>query len=248
MADVQPVRALARGLRLLEALAGSDRPLGVVEVARVSELSAATAHRLLATLNSEGYVRQDATHGSYRLGPRLFALAAAAESDLTGLRSRALPVMRALRDDLGETVNLAVLDRGHVIFVDQVESDRPLRAFNRIGNRVPAHGSAAGKVLLAHEPRRVLDEIASGPPLAALTASTVTSPGDFVAHLAAVKQQGFAYDLGEHDEDVICVAAPIPPSGGRAAGAISVSGPAERMRRNQLEAIGATVVAHVRRM
>ncbi len=232
-----------RGLRLLEVLADAsgEGGLGVTEAAKLTGLSTATAHRLLATLSGEGYVTQDASHDRYRLGPRLFALSSAAEAEVAELRRRAFPVMQRLRDLLGETVNLAVLDRRHIVYVDQVESDRPLRAFNRIGNRVPAHASAAGKALLAFAPSAALSE---EQPLEAFTATTITSAEELGAHLDAVRRQGFALDLGEHDEDVLCLAAPIPGPGGRAAGALSVSGPAERLRRLDLDATGRQVAAH----
>jgi IclR family acetate operon transcriptional repressor len=223
------------------AAASSEGQIGVTEAARRAELSPATAHRLLATLCGEGYVVQDASHERYRLGPRLFALASAAEAEVADLRERALPVMRRLCRDLGETVNLSVLDNTSIIYIDQVESERPLRAFNRIGNRVPAHASAAGKALLAFE--EPASQI-SGHALEKFTPTTITSASDLAAHLDEVRKRGYALDLGEHDVDVICVAAPIPTLSGRPAGALSTSAPAERLRRLDLDEVGAQVASH----
>jgi DNA-binding IclR family transcriptional regulator len=242
MSDAQPVQAVVRSLRLLEALANADGgDVGVVDVARATGLSQATAHRLLATLGGEGYVAQSTTTSRYRLGPRLFALATAAESEIAALRASATPVMHELQEALGETVNLSVLDRRHIIYVDQVESERAIRAFNRTGNRVAAHASAAGKVLLAFEPEAVLDGLAHGAPLEALTAATTTAPRELIAQLDEIRARGYAFDLGEHDEDVVCVAAPITAAGRRPAGALSVSGPADRMRRLDLADVGVRV-------
>ena len=234
-----------RGLRVMEALteAGARGKLGVIELSAACELSAATTHRLLATLSGEGYVQQDGSHDGYRLGPRLFALASAAESDMASLRLRALPAMTSLRDLVDETVNLAVLDRRHIIYVDQVESGRPVRAFNRIGNRVPAHASAAGKALLAEESEAVLSVLAQEAMLDALTADTITSGFELVAHLGDVRNRGFALDLGEYDPEVFCVAAAIPGPRNRPPAAVSVSGPAERMRRIDLGELGSQVAA-----
>jgi DNA-binding IclR family transcriptional regulator len=243
MPEVQPVRALERGLRLLEVLAGAPEEgrLGVVEAAGRADLSPATAHRLLATLCACGYVTQDASHERYRLGPRLFALASAAETELIDVRERARPVMRRLCTELGETVNLSVLNQHSIIYVEQVESDRPLRAFNRIGNRVPAHASAAGKALLAFEPDGAsILEAALEP----LTAATITSADALSAQLAEIRKSGYAMDLGEHDEDVICVAAPISGPGRRPIAALSISGPAERLRRLDLRKLGGLVAAY----
>jgi IclR family transcriptional regulator, acetate operon repressor len=250
--SAQPVQALVRGLRLLEAMADGggrgSREIGVVELARATALSPATAHRLLATLGGEGYVAHDEATSRYRLGPRLFALAASAESEILTLRECAAPAMEALKESYGETVNLAVLDRRHIVYVDQVESDRPVRAFNRTGNRVLAHASAAGKVLLAFEPEMVVAGLLASGPLVALTSQTITAPDALVAQLGEVARRGYALDLGEQDDDVVCVAAPITPPGRRPAGALSISGPATRMRRLDLDAVGADAAARAGRV
>jgi DNA-binding IclR family transcriptional regulator len=149
--------------------------------------------------------------------------------------------MRRLCTELGETVNLSVLNHHSIIYIEQVESDRPLRAFNRIGNRVPAHASAAGKALLAFEPEASsIVEAALEP----LTAATITSADALSAHLAEIRESGYALDLGEHDEDVICVAAPISGPGRRPIAALSISGPAERLRRLDLPTLGRRVAAY----
>jgi IclR family acetate operon transcriptional repressor len=231
-----------RSLRLLDALAASagrgSPAVGVVGLARDTGLSAATAHRLLATLGQEGYVAQDPESSQYRLGSRLFALAATAESPLSMLRERVARPMEELRGRFGETVNLSVLDRRHIVYVHQVECDRPLRAFNRTGNRVLAHATAAGKALLAHEPDTLLRDLFAGVKLEALTASTITSTDILTAALDAVRVSGYALDLGEQDEDIVCVAAPILSAGCRPAGALSISGPEARMRRLDLDETG----------
>jgi len=246
MSQAKPVQTVVRSLRVLEALAhvgGGTTDVGVVELARLTKLSPATTHRLLATLVGEGYVVRDEGSSRYRLGPQLFALSAVAESEISWLRSRAAPAMEALRDAFGETVNLARLDRRHIIYVDQIESELPVRAFYRTGNRVLAHASAAGKALLAFEPEALLDSHLTPGSLEALTTATITSPSDLRAHLAEIRRLGYALDLGEQHEDVVCVAAAIVSPSGRAPGALSVSGPATRMRRLTLAEVGASVAA-----
>jgi DNA-binding IclR family transcriptional regulator len=241
----QPVKSLLRGLQLLQALADTARDgrtdIGVVELARATALSPATTHRLLATLGLEGYVAQDPASLRYRLGSRLFAVAAVAEADLATLRERAIPAMAQLRDRYGETVNLATLDRAHITYIYQVESERPLRAFNRTGNRVLAHASAAGKALLAHEPEQAVARLLAAIELPALTSATITSAQALSVELREIRQRGYAFDLGEQDEDVVCVAGAIAAPGQRPAGALSVSGPATRMRHLHLDEVGATL-------
>jgi IclR family transcriptional regulator, acetate operon repressor len=244
----QPVQALSRGLRLLEALADvsgrADGTAGIVELARATDLSQATVHRLVATLMHDGYIARAQIGSRYRLGPRLFALATIAEARLATVLERAAPVMESLRDRFGETVNLAVLDRRHIIYVYQVQSDRPVRAFTRVGNRVLAHATAAGKILLASEPDAVLETLIPGEKLEPLTPATIASGSKLRGELQRVRELGYALDLGEQDEEVICVAAAVPVSGLRPAGALSLSGPAGRMRGLDLAAV-ATELAQV---
>ena len=247
MSGPQPVQSVVRSMRLLEALASvgelGRRDLGVTEISRLAGLSPGTAHRLLATLGGEGYVTRDETTSRYRLGPRLFALAAVAESEIATVRAQAAAAMEDLKHTFRETVNLAVLDRRHIIYVDQVESDRSVRAFNRTGNRVLAHASAAGKALLAFEPDQVLENLANGDRLEGLTPATMTSLRNLIAHLAEVRHRGYALDLGEQDDEVICVAAPIRSSDRRPVAALSISGPATRMRRLELKDLGVRIAA-----
>lgn len=249
----QPVQSVTRALRVLEALAegagrgdGGAGGVGVIELARATGLSAPTVHRLLATLLEEGYVARSEGSLRYRLGPRLFSLAVSAESPLASVRERVAPVMEELRDRFGETVNLAVLDRRHIVYVHQVESQRSVRAFNRIGNRVLAHASAAGKALLAHAPPATLDALLDSGELAALTPATLTSPAALSRDLERVRGRGYALDLGEQDAEIVCVAAAVPAVGLRPAAAVSVSGPALRVRALDLDTVGAELVRALR--
>jgi len=246
----QPVQSVSRALQVLEALAAGsgrgDGEVGVTELARATGLSAPTVHRLLATLLEGGYVARGEGSVRYRLGPGLFSLAARAESPLVSVRERVAPVMEQLRDRFGETVNLAVLDRRHIVYVHQVESQRSVRAFNRVGNRVLAHASAAGKALLACAPQAALDALAEGGELAALTPATLTDPAALIGDLERVRARGYALDLGEQDPEIVCVAASVPAAGLRPAAAVSVSGPALRMRGLDVDRVGREIVASLR--
>jgi IclR family acetate operon transcriptional repressor len=249
-ASPQPVQSVSRALNVLEALAeragrGEDE-VGVTELAAATGLSAPTVHRLLATLLDGGYVARGDGSIRYRLGPRLFSLAASAESPLARVRERVAPVMEELRDRFGETVNLAVLDRRHIVYIHQVESQRSVRAFNRIGNRVLAHASAAGKALLAHTPPATLEALLGVVELEALTPATLTSFEALSLDLQLVRSRGYALDLGEQDAEIVCVAAPVPAAGLRPAAAVSVSGPAARVRALDLDLVGAEIVAALR--
>ncbi|MEZ5122724.1 MAG: IclR family transcriptional regulator [Solirubrobacterales bacterium] len=237
-----PVRSVLRSLRLMEALA-DGREMSLTSLAEASGLRPSTTHRLLATLASEGYVGRGDDGQRYRLGHRVAALARSAASSVEDLREAARPTLLALRDDFDETANLIVLDGASIVYIDQVESRRPVRMFTRIGNRVPAHASGGGKALLASLTPDGLDQVLRGQVLERLTTHTITSREELDSALDVIRRRGWATDDREYDDDVICVAAAFPLPGDPHRAAITVSGPAERMLRHGLARLGEQAAA-----
>lgn len=221
--SVRSVQSVDRALDLLEALAGLDGPVGVGEVAALTGLPQGTAHRLLRSLQSRGYVRHDAAR-KYSLGAAAFRLGDAAQRALSRSARPHLAELVALS---GETGNLAVLEGDDVVYVAQVPSPRTLRMFAEVGRHVPPHSTAVGKVLLAAmDPERALGVLRRRG-LTPLTAHTITDPDAFVAELERVRDLGFAVDEQEQEIGVRCVAVPVG-SGQDVVAALSLSGPAER--------------------
>ncbi|WP_320670121.1 IclR family transcriptional regulator [Patulibacter defluvii] len=238
------VQSLSRALDLLEALAASDeRPLS--ELAEETGMIPSTAHRLLASLGQRGYVSQNPESGRYRIGFKLLELATAITSRRDRLRAAARPHLEALRDRTGESVNLVVLDRLDVVYLDQVEGNRSVRMFTQVGRTVPAHTTGAGKAILAGRPA---DEVArlyaDDAVFAPLTARTITNAIDLDRALERVRRDGFAVDDEEHEEGVGCVASAIRDGDGQAIAAISVSGPSSRMITGSTAELGREVERH----
>jgi IclR family acetate operon transcriptional repressor len=247
-ASAQPrgdVRALLRGLAVLEALAaGPD--LSLSEVARRTALPVSTAHRLLETLRRRGFV-QAVDGGRYRVGLRAF------EVGVSFLRSQRLPevarpVMVALVDRVRETANLAVRDGAEAVYVLQVESDRMLRLFAQPGARHPLYCTGVGKVLLAWEPEDLVRVLLGPGPLPRFTPRTLTHPDDVVRHLRLVRSRGYAVDREERETGVRCVAAPVRDASGRVVAALSVSAPASRLPNHRIPRVAATVVSAAHRI
>lgn len=234
----EPVRSVVRSLRLLEVLADQSSAT-LADLAAATSLEPSTTHRLLSTLAGEGYVGRDDGSQRYRLGHRVAALARVAAPPLDALRAAARPGMVELRDQFDETVNLVVLDGPAIVYLDQVESTRPVRMFSRIGNRVAAHASGGGKAILAQLPPDGPADLLGTEPLERLTDRTITDPAELRAHLDNVRARGWALDDGEYDLSVGCVAAAIPG----ASAAVTISGPIERMHAMDLDSTGATLAA-----
>lgn len=226
------VQSVDRALDLLEALARHDGPVGVGEVAALTGLPQGTAHRLLRSLQSRGYVRHDVTR-KYSLGAAALRLGDAAERSLS--RS-ARPHLAELVALTGETGNLAVLEGDDVVYVAQVPSPRTLRMFADVGRHVPPHSTAVGKVLLAAMDRERALALLRRRGLTPMTDHTIVDPDAFVAELDRVGERGFAIDDQEQEIGVRCVAVPIG-RGEDVFAAISLSGPAERFAIADAEAL-----------
>ena len=151
--------------------------------------------------------------------------------------------MRGLAEKMGESVNLAILDRGEVVYIHQAEGRGMMRLFTRMGARASVHCTGVGKCLLAWLPPEEILTHLPPEPFARFTPYTITSRAEFLKVLANVKRQGFALDDEEREEGVSCVTAPIRGPQGVVVAAISVSGPTTRIKRLGKLALKAEVKA-----
>jgi len=228
------VRALSRGLLILEILASHSRGLPLSTIARESGLAKSSTHRLLQTLIMNGYVRQDAYHSDHYLPSfKLLTLSSQLIQD-TDLSVIAHPHLEFLANMIGETVHLVLLDQDHAVYVAKVESPNPIRMYSQIGNRAPLHCTGVGKAILAFMPTERQELVLNGE-LRPYTSHTLTDPYKLRAHLEQIRQQGYAVDNGEHEENVRCIAMPLLTSAGRVAGAVSIAAVSYRVDLPTLE-------------
>jgi DNA-binding IclR family transcriptional regulator len=237
-----PTRTLDRGLAILELLA-DRREATLTELAREADLSPSTTLRLLETLRSRGFVASDLRTGVYVIGIRAFSVGSAAVRSAR-LDRTALPAMRQLSVDLGETVSLGVPEGRQVVYIEQIEGAAAVRMSWRLGSRLPLHATAAGKVLLAWVWEAALEARLGPPPFASLTPRTIVDSGSFLDELARVRSLGFARDDEECETGLCCLAAPVRDRRGDVVAALSVSSTPQRMDEGRLrEAIRRTIVA-----
>lgn len=226
--DRQVLSSVTNAARLLKQFSAKDREFGVSELARRLGLGKSTVHRLLVTLAEQNLVEQDELTGKYRLGLAVYDLGAAVATGLD-LHEAVMPSMEQLRAATGETVQVAVLDGRHVVYIERLDSPNTLRLFLEVGRRNWAHCTGTGKVLLAHLSVYELDHILEGWELEPVTPLTIVDPSMLRRELAAVRSQGYAQNLGESEVGVLSVSAPIRDLTGRVRAAISVAGPQQRM-------------------
>ncbi len=213
---------VGKALDVLDRVAAFGRPVRFSELLAGSAYPKATLFRFLQTLVSQGMLTLDRETSSYSLGVRLVRLAHAAWAQ-SSLAPVARPYLDALSSETGETVHLAQLDGAHVLYVDKRNARVPMDMFSQAGKIGPAYCTGVGKAMLAFLPedhqRRLMPQMS----FHRYTANTLTTPGDLLAELAAIRAEGHAFDREEHEPGIICVAAPILSSRGRMLGALSVT-------------------------
>src|SRR5689334_10558839 len=218
------VQSLERAFAILETMADAGGVISLSPAANEPHLPLPAILRLVRTLVDLGYVRQEASR-QYSLGPRLIRLGETT-SRMVGRWAR--PHMEQLAHELGESVNLAMLDGDQVVYVGQVMASRnSMRMFTEVGRRVLPHSTGVGKAIMADmDPNQVRALLArTGMP--ARTEHTITDPEAFAAELGRTRERGYALDEGEQEVGVRCVAVAIP--GAPQPLALSVSGPLPRM-------------------
>lgn len=225
--------SVANAARVLKAFTHNEREWGVSDLARRLDIAKSTTHRLLATLTDEGLLEQDAETGRYRVGLAVFDLAAAAQS--VDLHEAVMSPLTKLRNQTGETVQVAVLDGREVVYVHRLDSPNTLRLFLEVGRRNAAHSTGCGKALLAFMPPDQLERVLKNWKLVAKTPHTLIDVSRLRDDLAVSRRRGYAVNRRESEAGVISVAAPIRDASSRVIAAISVAGPAERLEPLELQ-------------
>jgi DNA-binding IclR family transcriptional regulator len=234
------VQSVDRAVNVLEILAGRGE-VGVTEIAAELGVHKSTAFRLIAVLESRGLVEQLADRGKYRLGFGIVRLARATVAELD-LAKESRRTSEELAADLGETVNVAILDSDRAVNVSQVRGTAAISTYNWVGQGTPLHATSSGKVLLAHAGEQVREGVLAGV-LERYTIATVTDPALLAAELAAIRGRGWAATEGEYEAGLNAVAAPVRDAGGDVVAAVSVSGPSFRLRADAFDQIAPRVVS-----
>jgi IclR family acetate operon transcriptional repressor len=221
-------RALVQGTE--GALSGVSPALAerLAEISAQLGLNNSTVFHLIKTLASSGMVDQLSGSKQYKIGSRLFTLAAGAMNE-TAMLSLATPILERLSRDTGETAHLAVRSQNEIVVIAKTAAKGKLQLSGRTGVARPAHATAIGKVLLSEIPGEDRNIILKGLVLQRFTDKTITTKGALAKELDEILKRGIGYDNCEFDDDVKCVAMPVRDFAGRCVGAIGFSGPVWRM-------------------
>lgn len=222
------VRAVERALDILLCFAKSPRELSLSEIAREVDLHKSTAHRLLLSLQSKGFVRRQAGSDKYILGWSVLELLGNVylSDELTTL---ALPEMTKLRDTTGETVSLYIRSGIERIRIQAVESNEPIRNVVAIGKTYPLYIGASGKVLLAFADEAVVDEV-----FAREQIPPHFERDELRRQLDKIRTDGYAVSIQERDNGAAALAAPVFGRNHECVAALSISGPVSRFTKAKM--------------
>ncbi|SCK39958.1 IclR family transcriptional regulator [Streptomyces sp. WMMB 322] len=225
-ADAYAASSVDNALRTLVYLRG-HHSVRVTDISDHLGVARSTAHRLLTTLRGHGFVEQEPGGRRYRLGPVLLGLTRGPVDEPTLVQVAHCHLAR-LRDEVGETTNLLVLDGPDSRFADGVEGRHPLRVGPRNGDRVPAYGTAGGKALLSElSPESARTRYRRG--LTPLTASTLPDVDALIAELAVTRARGYALNLDESVVGVHGVGVRVRDRFGTCVAALTVAAPSIRL-------------------
>jgi DNA-binding IclR family transcriptional regulator len=226
------IQVIDRLTGLLEAIARHRDPVSLKVLAADTELHPSTAFRILAAAIENGLVAREGSN--YRLGIRLLQWGSRVASH-QDLRREARPLMEALRDRIGETVNLTVRQGDEVVYLDRALPERMMRVEQRIGSRAPLHVTAVGKLMLGEGSEADCRDYAQRTGLPGYTRYSLTDEEQLVQHVSGCVRAGFAYDDEEAETGVGCIGVLVHDNAGQIVAGLSISAPIERRRDDWIE-------------
>jgi DNA-binding IclR family transcriptional regulator len=216
--------------------------MSLAEISAATGFPRSTAHRLAASMRDVGLLDQDGHRDRYRLGIKLFELGNTVLANMD-LHREARPLVDALSRVSGHLVHLAVFDGQQAIVIHRVSADSgtPLTLIEA----APVHCTSVGKAILAFQPAARIDAIIAGG-LKRFTDATITDGRKLKSELKLIRARGYAVDEGEHQPGIRCVGAPIHDRTGRVIAGLSASGPARRLKKDQVVELAKVVVHHAK--
>jgi DNA-binding IclR family transcriptional regulator len=222
------IRSVNNAFDLLEQFNGDRDELGVTELSKRLNLHKNKIFRLLATLETKGYIDQNKATENYRLGVKSLELGQTFIKQL-GLVRQANPFLKEIVKECDEMAYLGTIRQNSVVCLDVEESNQAVKVTNHVGLRFPIHCTAIGKAQIAYATEEELEKLGILDNMEKFTPNTIVNKVEFIKHIKEVGRRGYALDKEEYCLGVTCVAVPIRDYTGRVVGGISVPGPSFRM-------------------
>ena len=228
------IQSIQRAIAILEDVARHREGINLADLSKSVGLHNSTTFHLIKTMAQLGYVVQQKDTKRYRIGSRLFTLAAGA-LDENALLAAATPILEKLAADTGESANFAIRSGKEVVLIAHIAASGMVQLADRAGSTRPGYATAVGKVLMAALPPGQLEQAMGHLELRRYTQKTVVEPEALRREIEEVRRKGIAFDDREFDAELRCVAVPVHDFSGRVAGAIGISGPIWRLSLQSLQ-------------
>jgi DNA-binding IclR family transcriptional regulator len=218
---------LDNALRVLELFSLDEPELGIIEIADKLGIANSTAHRLVTTLMSEGFITKDIHTKRYRLGTPILALGNIVTRQ-SNIYKVSQSVLKSLVDQSDETAHIGVLRGFEMIYLNKIECSHPVRLLSYLGKRNPIHCTSTGQILLAYQSQSFIDDFLQKK-LERYTSKTITDPAMLRTRLNQIQKQGYSLSIEELHEGVASISAPIRNSKGHVIAAVTIAGPIQRI-------------------
>lgn len=241
------VQSLGRAFAILEEIARHREGIGLADLSKLVGLHNSTTFHLAKTMVSLGYIRQERNSKRYRVGRPLFALAASALDEIE-MVNVATPVLEDLSRETGESSHFAVRMGDSVVVIARTSGPGAFQLTDRVGVVRPAHCTALGKVILASLRPDQLERFLERVELSPSTEKSITETPVLLREIEQVRRTGIAFDDGEFNLEVRCVAVPVKDFTGKIVGAVGISGPVWRLSNQDLQGRAKIVQAAANRL
>ncbi|ASV69447.1 IclR family transcriptional regulator [Cytobacillus sp. FSL W7-1323] len=235
------VKSVSRALDIIDMISLRKYGMGVTEIANEMDINKSSVHRILSTLVKYGYIEQVKDSGKYKVGYKILNISTRL-LDSIDIRSEAKLYLQDLEQKTNEVIHLVVPDNDEVVYIEKLDGNEALRMHSSVGKRAPMHCTSVGKAILAHQPVQVVKDIIQRKGLKPHTEHTITDEMALLENLKMIKTKGFALDLEENENGIVCIAVPIFDYQNNVCAAISVSGPLIRMSQERLQELAPFMV------
>jgi DNA-binding IclR family transcriptional regulator len=236
---------LERGLLIIELLANHTHGLTLAEIIEALNISKSSAFRIVSTLIFKNYLQKNETTKKVTLSRKMLTLGISSMNEQSIVET-SIDVMRALRDELKESVMLGVILGFNGTILEQVASSYSVKLFVEPGTQFSLHSSVGGKSILAFLPEEESNNLLKGKTLAKFTDNTIVSMKAFKEELKKVKEQGYAVDNGEDIQGIHCIGAPIFNEYGYPIAAIWITAPHGRLPHKEFHKKGGRIQEYAR--
>jgi len=227
------IESIKRAIQVLNSFKLKEKELGVTELSKKLNLHKSTIHRILVTLEDEGFVVKNQFSQKYHLSIKLFELGYIVQNQVE-IRSVALPIMKELAKKTEESVDLNIISDGKRVSIEKIESTQDIRHIIQLGKSLPLYCGGSGKVLLAFLSDEEIDKFITQEKLEKLGPNTITDPIKLKEHLKQIRENGHAISFEERVKGSVSIGAPILDYSGKVIASLSVSGPISRFTKKKI--------------